>query len=583
MFGPMDLEPFQLQSFFLDKLRDPVEGDETKVAIIDFILTCVKCQPGLTNAFFNINILEADGVDDGESVVGCMMDFLENLEEVCVQQNKIACVTCLIFILQSKITVHHPLLRGILSVIHKVWDTGSRHLIQKITDLKNFWSSLVKPLYHELVADPKFYGYIFGILAEEILISKNKLNDDFCKVVRELFNAKNGFIEKWSEYLVNISMTITASTDIDQFDSVDYTGDIFVLYTWRLFIIYSQLLAPEFLKDPHLRMTITDACLDALLCHFKVLAEVPCIKIWSELYATCLSNWSIDSFTNVADLFTKTQKILCTLTVDYKNINASSKQAMLTAVAIMLKKFKNYAVANPTAVRDILDPLAKVMRYEFHELADHMQIAYKKEKDDMPDSVSTWLLVLSIANKVLLLENANEHYYWFEETSFLRKVLWCVGPFVQSPKTLPFAKFAMKSLIVYAQSSLASGLLQIDKSNFYKETVPPTEYVYPPLKIPLIMREWWFTYAEILKLMNFLIMKFSTTMTADVLTFVNFHDDTIIATLELARLTADPAALNLICCILMFCNNMLKWRGRWITNKENYFGRTVVGFLCAFL
>lgn len=85
MFGPMDLEPFQLQSFFLDKLRDPVEGDETKVAIIDFILTCVKFQPGLTNAFFNINVLETDKGDDGESVVGCMMDFLENLEEVCVK------------------------------------------------------------------------------------------------------------------------------------------------------------------------------------------------------------------------------------------------------------------------------------------------------------------------------------------------------------------------------------------------------------------------------------------------------------------------------------------------------------------
>lgn len=494
------------------------------------------------------------------------------------------CIVIIIFfILQSKITVHHPLLRGILSVIHKVWDTGSRHLIQKITELKNFWSSLVKPLYHEFVADPKFYGYIFGILAEEVLISRKKLNDDFCKVIRELFNPKNGFIERWSEYLVNISLTITASTNTDQFDSVDYTGDIFVLYTWRLFVMYSQLLAPEFFEDSHLRMTITDACLDGLLTHFKVLTEVPCIKIWSELYATCLSKWSFD-VTDIADLFTKTQKVLSTLTVDYKNINASSKQAVLTAVAIMLKKFKNYAEANPIVVRDILDPLGKVMRYEFHELVDNMQIVHKKEKEDMPDSVSTWLLVLSIANKVLLLENIGEHSHWFEETSFLRKVLWCVGPFVQSTKTLPFAKYAIKSLLVYAQSSLAPRLLQIDKSDFYKETVPPTDYVYPPLRIPLLMREWWFTYAEILKLMNYLIHKFSTTMTADVLTFVNFHDDTIIATLELARLTADPVALNLICGILMFCNNMLKWRGPWITNKENYFARTVVGcFLYKFL
>lgn len=82
MFGPMDLEPFQLQSFFLDKLRDPVEGDELKLAIIDLILTCVDHQPGLTNAFFNINVLATEEPDEGESVVNCMMDFLHNIEEV---------------------------------------------------------------------------------------------------------------------------------------------------------------------------------------------------------------------------------------------------------------------------------------------------------------------------------------------------------------------------------------------------------------------------------------------------------------------------------------------------------------------
>lgn len=86
MFGPMDIEPFQLQSFFLDKLRDPVEADEIKIAIIDFVLTCVEYQAGLTNAFFNINVLNTDEDHNGESIVSCMMDFLENIEEVCLRR-----------------------------------------------------------------------------------------------------------------------------------------------------------------------------------------------------------------------------------------------------------------------------------------------------------------------------------------------------------------------------------------------------------------------------------------------------------------------------------------------------------------
>lgn len=83
MFGPMDVEPSQLQSFFLDKLRDPTEMDNIKMEIIEFILVCVEHQPGLTDAFFNVSVLRCDDEEDGESVVNCMIDFLSNVEEVC--------------------------------------------------------------------------------------------------------------------------------------------------------------------------------------------------------------------------------------------------------------------------------------------------------------------------------------------------------------------------------------------------------------------------------------------------------------------------------------------------------------------
>lgn len=480
----------------------------------------------------------------------------------------------LIFLLQSKIAVDHPLLRGILSVIHKVWDTGNTPLIEKIVELKNFWPTLVKPLHHQLIAEPKYYGYIFGILAQEFFISRDGLSEAFVNVIQDLLATKNDFLQRWCAYLVKISSTITTSKDIDQFDSVSYTGEIFVLYAWKLFVNYGQLFARELFQDDKLRMIITENCLAALLSHFEVIAQLPCIKFWSELYATCLNEWSSNNLDNVADLFIKMQKVLRALTVDYKTIDASSKQAILTSVAIMLKKLDHYANGNSSAIRDILEPLGTIVRYEFYEVVDAVTTAYKS--DEIPDSLSTWLLILSIANKVLLLRNTKDHWYWFEEVGFLKKVLWCVGPFLQSPKTLPLAKFALKSLIIYSQSPFAYGLLRSDKNNFFKETVPPIEYVQPPLKAPLLMREWWVTYAEIIKLMNFLIMKFRNAVSSDVFTFLNFHDDTIIATLELARLTADPAALNLICCVLMFCNNMLMWRGRWMTNKENYFVRTVV-------
>lgn len=82
IFGPMDIEPAQLQMFFLDKLRDPLENDIIKMEIITFILTCVEHQPGLTDAFFNVSVMRDDEEEDGESVINCMVEFLGSVEEV---------------------------------------------------------------------------------------------------------------------------------------------------------------------------------------------------------------------------------------------------------------------------------------------------------------------------------------------------------------------------------------------------------------------------------------------------------------------------------------------------------------------
>lgn len=457
------------------------------------------------------------------------------------------------------------------------------HLIAKITELENFWATLVKPLHHELVADPKFYALIVGILSQEFLLSKDKVSEEFTEVIKKLLDVNGSFAAKWPAYLVKISSTIDGVADFDQYDVAAFTGDVLLLYAWKLFVSYGQMFCPQFFEAPRLRRTIVDTCLEALLSHFRATAVMACVRFWSELYTTCLSAWPADSFSSVAKMFSKMQQILSHLTVDYKVMVPSPKQAILTSVALMLKKFSGFAEENAEAIDDLLEPLGKIVRFEFHALADDIEIARTAEREDMPPSVSSWLLILSIANKVLLLKTAARHAYWFEECGFLAKVMWCVGPLIQSPNTLPFAKFAMKSLIIYSQSPFSHGLLRVNKNNFFKETAPPLEYVHPPLKTPRIMREWWVTYAEIIKLVNFLVLKFRYAITADILAFVNFHDDTIIATLELARLTADPAALNLICGVLMFCNNMLHWRGRWITNKENYFGRTVVSASCVSL
>lgn len=73
----------------MEKLRDPVEDQELKLAIIDLICVSVEHQPGLTGAFFNARQLYKPSGTSGrkppvgeESVSSFMIDYLENLKKV---------------------------------------------------------------------------------------------------------------------------------------------------------------------------------------------------------------------------------------------------------------------------------------------------------------------------------------------------------------------------------------------------------------------------------------------------------------------------------------------------------------------
>lgn len=84
----LELDHYQVQALFLERLRDPLEEDSVKLAIIDLINACVSNQDGMTAAFFNLKcFMYWDGVDeqvtvDGDTVSDFMVDYLQNIKKV---------------------------------------------------------------------------------------------------------------------------------------------------------------------------------------------------------------------------------------------------------------------------------------------------------------------------------------------------------------------------------------------------------------------------------------------------------------------------------------------------------------------
>lgn len=98
LFASLDMTAYQVRVIFLDRLRDQYETTELKVAILEFVATCIGKQPGLTEAFFmnnheNIRTDEKDKTgkkkkleedESSEGILGYMADYLGTVKEVIV-------------------------------------------------------------------------------------------------------------------------------------------------------------------------------------------------------------------------------------------------------------------------------------------------------------------------------------------------------------------------------------------------------------------------------------------------------------------------------------------------------------------
>lgn len=103
LFASLDMTAYQVRVMFLDRLRDEHEALELKVAILEFVATCVPSQPGLTEAFFMMNherakaeetkdkdkAVEKKETDDSfEGILGYMADYLGTIKSVSIGRSR---------------------------------------------------------------------------------------------------------------------------------------------------------------------------------------------------------------------------------------------------------------------------------------------------------------------------------------------------------------------------------------------------------------------------------------------------------------------------------------------------------------
>lgn len=362
-------------------------------------------------------------------------------------------------------------------MIHKLWDCQKSGLIQDIINLEEFWSILADPIFYPIKLDNKLYGLIFGIFSIELHKNKENVSERFLAVTKKYLDVNENHLKRWRYHLVVTSGPVNLIMDTDQFNQHIIPSELYLLNSWKTFIMLSIQYSPDFYKDERIRSLIAEMCLDALLSHFCAPDEIRIIRIWSDIYLFCINRWYSTKYENAKSLFMKLTSVLEQLVNYYEIVDNHCKETILAATSKSIVILKDTMNENSTLVDKFLAPLGKILDVEYCNLDLRKSSKMEEGTVETPDRLLSWILVLSIGNNLLTLKNIEAHNLWFDSYQFLHRVLSCIGPFIKLGNALPVAKVAVQTLIIYIQSPLAKMFLNIPLHSFYDEILPPADYI----------------------------------------------------------------------------------------------------------
>lgn len=246
----LNMEPDQIRLTFLQRLRDDLESNDLKIAILEFVDSCIEKQPGLTEAFFKVSYEQDNRFQmlkpkkTTKSIGDGILTYMEEyLEAVATDPSKI----------------NSPQLSRILALFHSLWKNNMQSLVKELQDKPTFWPSLCNPLLSANVdetSQSKAHSQLFNILGIELF----KLNDSDTKTINDQLKE---VIEKFllKETFKGIFTLPTRGGDV----AVETTEWLNRLQSFKDFIVL-VIKRKEFVKIPEKSMKrLIDQCMETMV------------------------------------------------------------------------------------------------------------------------------------------------------------------------------------------------------------------------------------------------------------------------------------------------------------------------------
>lgn len=445
MYSSMDMDFYQIQGLFLYKLRDPLVTNELKIAIVEFIKTCLPTQHGLTAALFNLTY-DQKGMSgtSGESVTQFLIEYLSNIEK-------------------SPQYLQSPLQASILNLLFHIWLYKKEVLIQDLTSQEVFWPTLIDPLVKTSNLPYEAYSQILNIVSIELLKCREKSNDNLKNTLKTIFSQTELFVTTWCTRLLSI---IDESSEELEEDA----PPVVLLRDWRNFIITSTKIFPDIYTDSEVQFCLIDSTVKGLIQHFKNPAAKQVIGIWIELYLYSINLWpeTCRDFANVS--FTSLISINKSFATYYPHFKKIIRATFMGAVKKTVMTVTPFLESKPDLFYEYLEPIGDIMNAEFKLLFLEEN---KKSRLVVRENDMTWVLLNHLIIYILKIDTVHTLANWFQYYKVLSLLLGSLRLFICRAETLHTAKAVVSCLTCFAEGPMAKFYLDIPLSHFYDSLAPP--------------------------------------------------------------------------------------------------------------
>jgi nuclear pore complex protein Nup188 len=530
----LELDHYQVQSLFLERLRDPLEEENVKLAIIDLINTCISSQNGMTAAFFNLKcFMYWDGTENdvfsGDSVSDFMVDYLQNIKK-------------------SHEYFKNPLQLGILRLLYNLWLNHRENLIDNIANLKDFWPVMVDPFFCDFVQDVEVYTVILRIINLEIGANVENVEKKLIQTIDKFLKNKDR-LKLWIDFVLSSSSVGPKNLDL--------------LSAWMEFLVLTKkVTATSF--DEDIKLALINSCLDGLNTPEGGFNNIELVYLWSQLYLMLISTWPIYE-KQEKTIISKLTTFLHSLIAYYKYLTPKIKEIILCAINKTIIDLSKYFSGNTTSLVKFLYLVGIIIDTEHEYLVS--EVWCTEDDSEKIRRLKPWLVIIFIGNSVMALDNIEEIALWFSYRQFLQRVMDSVGPMLQHRSTLPFAKLAINFLTTYGESPLVKDFQNVDLFTFYYKVRPPglTISVGEAILsgVPVNLKEWWLIFIALIKLNRILMANVGDSMLSTCFSFISQHDVLLKEIISLTKYTVDMTALTVVCEALKLIYVVLRLMPFW--------------------